>query len=121
MQCKILRPNGVKLENDASNAAATDSPFFPIINLHSFFSECSIIANGKKTFSSNGNYAQKAFIEAIFSQNQGAKDTWLDCQGKSYEVNLMNLLKPFSLHGQLKLGIPQRSFSLEENVGIFPM
>ena len=84
VKCRILRPNGDKLEYDAGNAAATDAPFFVNNTLHSLFSECSITANDIKT-SYNGNYAQKAFIETEFSHNKEAKDTWLNCQGYSYE------------------------------------
>ena len=80
---RILRPNGDKLEYDAGNAAATDAPFFVNNALHSFFSECSITANGIKISSANGNYAQKAFIKTEFSHNKEAKDTWLKCQGYS--------------------------------------
>ena len=85
VKCRILRPNGDKLAYDAGNAAATDAPFFVNNTLHSLFSECSITANGIKISSANGNYAQKAFIETEFSHNKEAKDTWLKCQGYSYE------------------------------------
>ena len=61
MKCRILKPNDHKLENDACNAAATDLPFFVNNSLLSFFSECSITANGIKIPSANGNYVRKAF------------------------------------------------------------
>ena len=32
-----------------------------------------------------GNYAHKSFIETEFSHNKDAKNTWLACQGYSYE------------------------------------
>ena len=80
VKCRILRPNANKLEYDAGNAEATDAPFFVNKTLHSLFSGCSITANGIKV-SSNGNYAQKTFIETEFSRNKEAKDTWLKCQG----------------------------------------
>ena len=85
VKCRIVRPNGDKLQYDAGNAAATDAPFLVNNTLHSLFSECSITANGIKISSANGNYAQKAFIETEFSHNKEAKDTWLKCQGYSYE------------------------------------
>ena len=85
VKCRILRPNGDKLVYYEGNDVATDSPFFVDNLVHSLFSECSITANGIKISSANGNYAQKAFIETEFSQNTEAKDTWLKCQGYSYE------------------------------------
>ena len=42
-------------------------------------------ANGLKTSNANGNYAHKSFIETEFSHNKDAKNTWLACQGYSYE------------------------------------
>ena len=78
VKCRILRPNGDKLDYDAGNAAATGSPSFVNNTLHSLFSECSITANGIK-ISSNGNYAQKASTETEFSHNKEVKDTWLKC------------------------------------------
>ena len=55
--------------------------------LHSLFSECTVSANGLKISNANGNYAHKSFIETLFSHNKDAKDTWLACQGYSYEEN----------------------------------
>ena len=85
VKCRILIPNGDKLEYDAGNASANGSPFFVNNTLHSLFFECSITANGIKIPSANGNYGQKAFNETEFSHNKEAKDTWLKCQGYSYE------------------------------------
>ena len=66
MKCRILRTNAYKLDYDAADAAATDSPLFVNDALHSLFFECRITANGIKLSSANGNYAQKAFIETEF-------------------------------------------------------
>ena len=54
VKSRILRTNGGKLEYDAASASATDSPFFVFIKPHSFFSDCSNIANGFKISSANG-------------------------------------------------------------------
>ena len=53
--------------------------------LRSFFSECTVFANGVKISNTNGNYAHKAFIETEFSSGKTAKNTWLVCQGYYYE------------------------------------
>ena len=55
--------------------------------LHSLFSDCTVSANGLKISNANGNYAHKSFIETEFSHNKDAKNTWLACQGYSYEEN----------------------------------
>ena len=44
-------------------------------------------ANGLKISNANGNNAHKSFIEAELSHNKDAKNTWLACQGYSYEEN----------------------------------
>ena len=44
-----------------------------------------LLRMASKIFSANGNYAQKAFIETEFSHIKEAKNTWLKCQGYSYE------------------------------------
>ena len=38
-----------------------------------------------KISNANGNYLHKSFIEIEFSHNKDAKNTWLACQGYSYE------------------------------------
>ena len=87
VKCRILQSNGNNLRYDATDASLTDSPCFVNNTLHSLFSDCTVSANGFKVSSSNGYYAQKAFIETEFSHNKEAKDTWLKCQGYSYEVS----------------------------------
>ena len=82
MNCKILQSDSNRLRFTTGDAAASDLPIFVNNTLHSLFSDCSVSANGIKNSSSNGNYAQKAFIETEFSHNREAKDT---CQGYSYE------------------------------------
>ena len=71
----------------ATDVMKTDAPYFCNNVLHSLFSECTVSANGLKISNANGNYAHKNFIETEFSHNKGAKDTWLACQGYSYEEN----------------------------------
>ena len=90
VKCKILQSNNNNLRYNAADAALSDSPIFVNNTLHSLFSDCSVTANGIKISSSNGNYAQKAFIETEYSHNKEAKDTWLKCQGYSYEKSPSN-------------------------------
>lgn len=85
IKCKILQSNGNNLRYDATDAAASDLPVFVNNTLHSLFSECTVAANGIKISSANGNYSQKAFIETELSHSKEAKETWLKCQGYSYE------------------------------------
>ena len=85
VKCKIEQVNGDPLRYHATNATERDTPKFVNNTLHSLFSDCSITANGIKISSANGNYAAKAFLETEFSTNKEAKDTWLRCQGYSYE------------------------------------
>ena len=85
VKCRILQANGNNLRYDTTDASLTDSPCFVNNTLHSLFSDCTVSANGFKISSSNGYHAQKAFLETEFSHNKEAKDTWLKCQGYSYE------------------------------------
>ena len=55
--------------------------------LHSLFSDCTVTANGIKISNSNGVYAHRAFIETEYSNGKEDKDTWLRCQGYTYEAN----------------------------------
>ena len=78
------------MKNDATAAAditKTDSPYFCNNVLHSLFSDCTVSAYGLKISNANGNYAHKSFIKTEFSHNKDAKNTWLACQGHSYEEN----------------------------------
>ena len=67
--------------------------------IHSVFSDCTVSANGLKISNANGNdqwpfemlnanAQRKSFIETETSHNKDAKNTWLACQGYSYEKNL---------------------------------
>ena len=85
VKCRILQPNGKILQYDAPDSSLTDLPCFVNNTLHSLFSDCTVSANGFKASSSNGYFAQKAFIETEFSHKKETKDTWLKCQGYSYE------------------------------------
>ena len=51
------------------------------------YSECAMSLKGEKTSTTNANFAHKSFIEAEFSHGNGAKKTWLACQGYYYEDN----------------------------------
>ena len=82
-----MQNDGTDLRYDATDAHATDSPIFVNSTLHSRFSECTVTANGIKFSNANGLYAHKAFIETEFSNGKEAKDTWLRCQGYTYEGN----------------------------------
>ena len=53
-------------------------PTFCINVLHSLFSDCTVSANGLKI-------SVSYFIETEFSHKKDAKNTWLACQGYSYE------------------------------------
>ena len=71
IKCKIVQSSGSDLKYDgAANAdtAKTDAPYF-----------CNNV------FHSDGIYAHKTFKETEFSHNKDAKNTWLACQGYSYE------------------------------------
>lgn len=85
IKCKILQSDGSILRYDNTSAANSDLPIFVNNTLHSLFSECTVTANGIKVSNANGVYAHKAFIETEFSNNQEAKNTWLQCQGYTYE------------------------------------
>ena len=90
VKCKIVQSSEADLKYDATAVAditKTDSPYFCNNLLHSLFSDCTVSANGLKISNSNGNYALKSFIETEFSHNKDAKNTWLACQGYSYEEN----------------------------------
>ena len=79
---------GADLKYDGAataETARTDAPYFCNNVLHSFFSDCTVSANGTKISNANGIYAHKCFIETEFSHNKDAKNTWLACQGYSYE------------------------------------
>ena len=89
-KCKIVQSSGADLKYDeaaAADTARTDAPYFCNNVLHSLFSDCTVSANGLKISKANGNYAHKRFIKTEFSHNKDAKNTWLACQGYSYEEN----------------------------------
>ena len=64
----------------------TDLPNIANNAVRSLFSHCTLIANGKKICSPNGNWAQKVFLTEV-STNKQAKDTWLKYQGYNVETN----------------------------------
>ena len=49
-----------------------------------------VTANGIKISNANGVYAHKDFIETEYSNGKEAKDTWLRCQGYTYEQHPRN-------------------------------
>ena len=88
VKCKIVQSSEADLRYDAGAATdvtKTDAPYFCNNVLHSLFSDCTVSANGLKISNANGNYDHKSFIETEFSHNKDAKNTWLACQGYSYE------------------------------------
>ena len=90
VKCKIVQSSAANLKYDGTAAAdvtKTDAPYFCNNVLHLLFSDCTVSSNGLKTSKANENYAYKSFIETEFSHNQDAKNTWLACQGYSYEEN----------------------------------
>ena len=90
VKCKKVQSSEENLKYDGTAAAdvtKTDAPYFCNNVLHSQFSDCTVSANGLKISNANGNYAHKSFIETEFSHNKDAKNTWLACQGYSYEEN----------------------------------
>ena len=90
VKCKIVQSSEADLKYDATAATditKTDSAYFCNNVLHSLFSDCTVSANGLKISNANRNYAYKSFIETEFSHNKDAKNTWLACQGYSYEEN----------------------------------
>ena len=90
VKCKIVQSSEADLRYDAGAATdvtKTDAPCFCNNVLHSLFSDCKVSANGLKISNANENYAHKSFIETELSHNKDAKNTWLACQGYSYEEN----------------------------------
>lgn len=85
LNCTIRQADGSALRAHVTDNAQRDTPNFVNNILHSLFSECDIFANGIKVSSANGLYAHKSFIETEMSFGKEAKDTWLKCQGYSYE------------------------------------
>ena len=88
VKCKIVQSSGADLKYDGAataDTAKTDAPYFCNNVKNSHFSDCTVSANGLKISNANGNYAHKSFIETEFSHNKDAKNTWLACQGYSYE------------------------------------
>ena len=80
IKCKISRNNDGDLRT-GTDAINTDGSYFSNNALHSLFSECTVSANDVRISNTNGNYADKAFIETEFSSRKSAKNTWLVCQG----------------------------------------
>ena len=90
VKCKFVQSSETHLKYDAMATAditKADSPYFCNNVLHSLFSDCTVSVNGLKISNANGYYAHKNFIETEFSHNKDAKNTWLACQGYSYEEN----------------------------------
>ena len=90
IKCKIVQSSGADLKYDGAataDTARTDAPYFCNNVLHSLFSDCTVSANALKISNANGKYANKNFIETEFSDNKDAKNTWLACEGYSYEEN----------------------------------
>ena len=94
VKCKIVQSSEANLKYDGTAAAdvtETDAPYLYNKGLHLLFSDCTVSGNGLKISNANGNYAHKSFIETEFSHNKDAKNTWLACQGYSYEESPLDL------------------------------
>ena len=88
IECKIVQSSGADLKYDgaaAADTARTDGPYFCNNVFYSLFFDCTVSANGLKISNANRNYAHKSFLETESSHNKDAKNTWLACQGYSYE------------------------------------
>ena len=86
IRCKVIQANRADLRYDNTDASVSDSPFLVNNYLYSIFSDCTLSANGLKISNSNGNFAHKSFIGTEFSNSQGAKNSWLKCQGYRLEA-----------------------------------
>ena len=65
----------------------SDSPFLVNNSLYSFFSDCTLFANGLKISNANSSFGHKSFIGTEFFSSKGTKDSWLKCQGYRFENN----------------------------------
>ena len=87
LSCCIKKADGTNMTWHATEAPRKDAPVFVNNVLHSLFSDCDIYANGVKISSANGVYGHKSFLETELSHTRSAKNTWLKCQGYTYEEN----------------------------------
>ena len=90
MKFRIVQSSEADLRYNATATAditKTDAPYFCNNVLHLLYSDCTVSSNELKTSNANGKYAHKSFIGTEFSHNKDAKNTWLACQGYSYEEN----------------------------------
>ena len=78
IKCKISRNNDGDLRT-GTDAVNTDPPYLNDNALHSLFSECTVSANGVKSSSTNGNNANRAFIETKLWSRKTAKIIWIVC------------------------------------------
>ena len=105
VKCKIVKADNNNLIYVTGDATQQDTPVFVNNTLHSLFSDCTVTAQGVKVFSANGLYAHKAFSETEISQYKEAKNTWLECQGYSYESNPCSHTLTVSQKEKLKQGV----------------
>ena len=106
IKCKTVQSSGTDIKNDGSAAAdtaRTDAPCFCNTVLHSLFPDCSVSANGLKISNESGNYAHKSFIKTEFSHSKDLMNTWLACQGFSYEED-PSAIKAGEIDRRKKLG-----------------
>ena len=63
-----MQANGVDLRYDNTDPTVSDSPFFEksLCISFSFFSDCTLSANGLKISIANSNFAHKSFLEHNF-------------------------------------------------------
>ena len=78
----------LRMENGTNKpVAADDQVVFANNLLHSLFVNCEIYLNGTPISNSNNFYAHAAFIETEYSLSSDCKNSWVKCQGYSYETN----------------------------------
>ena len=80
IRCKVTQSNEADLRYDNTGPTVSDSLFFVNNSLYSFFSDCTLSADGLKISNANSNYAHKSFIETEFSNSKEAEDSWPKCQ-----------------------------------------
>ena len=114
--CEVIQSCGANLKHDARapiDNAKTNAPYICNNMLHSLFSDCTVSANGLKLSNANGNYAHKSFIQTEFFHNEDAKNTWLQCQGYSFEENMATKHRKLEI---LEAYLYVRKMTLTDNV-----
>ena len=80
IQCRVTQSNRADPRYDNTDPTVSDSPFLLNNTLYSFFSDCTLSANGHKNSNANSNFAHQSFNGTEFSNSKGPKNSWLKCQ-----------------------------------------